>query len=199
MDYRLVAELCYRKYSGGNPSADSGLKPADFEYSVLQARAYKIRDDFIVRYKLTGEKVIGQSWIRQYQVPVVFNETTNQYYSVLPSQVLDLPYNLGMWLVSPVQNIQEPFMQQSIGEAFIFMRNPPDNINYHFDMVNIYYDNFNAEIENVFLAMVPLIDEQIPDEFALEIRDLVMKLYMPEQQEDKLTNQNPNLKEVANA
>jgi hypothetical protein len=203
VNYKTLAETIYRKWAGGDPSADSGFEIADFEQAVLQARAYKVKMDYFETYHREGERLVNPSWLKKYEnVEVKYNEETDSYYSELPSPVLDLPHGTGLFFISPMKNFQEPFMAQTIGESFMFMRNPQDYITYHFDDTNVYYDNFNTEIEKVYMQIVPLIDEDIPDEFAAEVSDLVINQFLKLKQvnvlEDKVNNNNPNITEVRN-
>lgn len=199
MDATLVAELLFRQWSGGDASADSGLELQDFEYAVKQARAYKIRYDYFLSSRVEGERIINQGWLREFKnVAVTLDEETNAYQAVLPAQPISLPHDLGLYHVSPMKNFQAPFMPQTIGESFLFESNPQDNITFHYDAKNIYFDNFDPSIEKIYIQMIPLSDSEIPDEFTTEISDLVLNRFLKTktQLEDKLTNTNPNKEEV---
>lgn len=195
MEATIVAELIYRQYSSGDPSSESGLELKDFEYAVQQARAYKIRYDYFNTSKIEGERTINQGWLKQYKnVAVKLDTDTDTYYSVLPSQVLDLPRNMGLFFVSPMKNFNAPFAQQTIGQAYIFSGNPTDTIVYNYDNENIYYQNFDPAIKQVYMQTIPLTDDNIPDEFTAEISELVLNRYMPNRKipESKVADNNPN-------
>lgn len=204
MDAKLLAETIFREYNGGDASADSGLKIQDFQLAVKKARAYKVRYDYFNTVKIQGERIINSCWLKQYKnVEVLFDDEIDSYYSVLPTQVLDLPHSLGLYHISPMKNNQAPFAQQTIGESYIFSANPTDTITYHFDDERIYYDNFDIELGKVYIQLVPLVDDDVPDEFTTEITELVLNRFLKTKSgglevQDKLDDNNPNRKEVAN-
>lgn len=193
-----LAEDIFRIYSGGDPSDESGLELADFEDAVQSARAFKIKLDYWQSMKIEGERVINQTWIENFDnVPVVQNETTKAYYSVLPKQVFgDLPKGRGMYLICRPQDFTNPFMPMRIGEQWLFSTLPQDDtISYYFDSTTVTYVRFDPDIESVFMAYVPLNSDVIPDEVAHEISELVLNKFLKPKQiilQDKLTNNNPN-------
>jgi hypothetical protein len=203
MNIEDVALMNYRRYSGGDPSADSGLELADFEQFVKAARAFKIKLDYWQSSRIEGERVINQSWLQNYySIPVLLNESTGVYYSVLPTQVFgDLPKGKGLYFVSQMQDFTNPIMPMTIGEQWLFSSLPQDDtMYYYFDNTNIYYSRFNPEIKDVFMQFIPLISDTIPDEVVDEVCDLVMKKFLilnqNNIQEDKVDNSNPNKREV---
>lgn len=200
MEAKQLAELIFRRYAGGNITADSGFRLPDFTLAVKNARAYKIRMDYFNTFRVEGERTINELWLKSYNdVPVVFDRARNIYYSVLPAQVLDLPRSLGLYHISPTQDIQTPFHPRTVGETWLFTRNPQDYITYFYDTDNVYYRNFDPSIEQVYMQLIPLDSDEIPDEFATEISELVMNQFLkPKQQvqEDKMNNQNPNITDI---
>ena len=199
MNYKILAEEAFRIFSAGDPSDESGLEIKDFELAVEQARAAKIRYDYFDTYKVTGERTLHNSWLHTYRnVPVLFDEGTQSYYSDLPEEVLDLPHNLGIYHVSKMQDFQNPFRIQTIGELWLFSRNPNDFITFHYDADKIFYDNWDYNIKEVYMQIVPLSDPDIPDEFATEIINMVLNQFLKAKgyTEDKLTNGNPNKTET---
>lgn len=198
MNYSKVAELCYRKYSKGDPTYSSGLELADFENAVQSAYAYKVKMDYYNTIRMTGEMQVNQAFLSEFlDVPVLLNEKTDTYYSPLPTQVLDLPNNAGI-VISQMKNSQNQFAPQTLGQNFIFSRNPIDTITFHRDKTNVYYDNFDPSIKYVYMQYPPLFVEDIPDEFTNEIQDIVMKQFLPLEQlnQDKVDDNNPNKTEA---
>lgn len=201
MDIVDVAELAAKKYYGDTPSDDAGLEDIDFENAIQNARAKQINIDYLNFQRITGEKGISQSWIQTYQnIPVLFNTDTQTYYSVLPSQYMGLPQGLGIYHISPMQAIQKPFSPQTIGESFLFTRNPQDTISYYADTDNVYYTRFDPAITQVLMQLIPLTSDIIPDDFVYDVIDLALKQFlmprMAGQVSDKLDDQNPNRTEV---
>lgn len=198
MEATLVAELCARKYYGGDISADAGLEIQDFEKAVQSAYALKIRIDCRETFRMTGERTVNPAWLVQYEnVAVLFNKNSDSYYSVLPAQILGLTSNAGI-TITPTKSFQNPFFPQSLGESFLFMSNPQDCITFHYDKTNVYYDNFDPAIEKVFMEFPPLNAVDIPDEFVWEIRELVMRHFEGKiELNDKISDNNVNNNEIA--
>jgi len=205
MTTKDVARMVYRRYSGGDPSDDSGLELEDFVKAVESARAWKILDDYRKAIRLLGEMEINEAWLKSYEdVPVILNEATNTYYSDLPEMVLGLPKGNGIYFVSRMQDIGNPFAKMSTSDVFVmselFNLAGDTTIYYRQDMNKISYMAFDPAIKTVFMQIVPLTSDDIPDEFVLEITEAVMKQFLlPKQNdvvEDKLDNSNPNKREI---
>lgn len=193
MQYEKVGELLARRYYGGDISSDAGLETIDFSEAVQSAYAYRVKLDYWNTVKMTGEKTVNQAFLTEFlNVKVDFNEDTETYYSKLPAQVLDLPNNAGI-VISQMKNPQNQFAPQSLGQSYIFSRNPIDTITYHRDKTNVYYDNFDSSIESVYMQFPPLFAEDIPDEFVTEIMEIVMNQFLKAkgQPEDKINDNNP--------
>ena len=199
MEAEKVAELAFRKWSGGNPSVDSSIREADFENAVQTAYAYMVKLDFWNNYKMTGEKEVSQAWLVSYNdVPVLFNKKTETYYSVLPEQVLDLPSNAGV-VITPTKNQQVQFKPQTISEMAFFQSNPTDYVTYNRTKTTIEYDNFDSNITSVFMQFVPLIAVDIPDEFTNQIIDLVLNQFLKVKGilVDQIADNSPNVNKNA--
>ncbi len=194
-----LAEDIFRIYSGGDPSDEQGLSLEDFEDAVQSARAYKIKIDYWQSSRIEGERTVNQAWLQNYDnVPVLLNEATNVYYAVLPAQVFgDLPKGKGLYFVCPMQDPIHPFYPMTIGEQWMFSNLPQDNASYYyFDNKNLYFSRFDPNTGSVFMQIIPLNSDTIPDEVAHEISELVLNKFLKVKQAgillDKLDNLNPN-------
>lgn len=203
MNIKDVALMVQRRYEGGDVADSSGLELADFIQGVRSARAYKIKTDYWTQVRMEGDRSVGQGWMQNYlNVPVLLNEQTDVYYSVLPTQVFDdLPKGKGLYLVSPMKDQTNPIMPMTIGEQWLFSSLPQDDtMYYYFDNTNIYYSRFDPSIKSVFMQFIPLNSDNIPDEVVFEICDLVMKQFLAPKQLgveiDKLDNNNPAIRQL---
>ncbi len=203
MTVKDVALMIFRRFSAGDPSDDSGLELADFEQAVQSARAFKIKLDYWQSARMEGERTINQSWLQNYMnLTVLLNEDTDVYYTKLPTQVFGaLPKGKGLYLVSPMKQPENPIMPMTIGEQWLFSSLPQDDtMYYYFDNENIYFSRFNPQVKSVFVQMIPLNSDSIPDEVVSEICDIVMKQFLQPKQlgivEDKVTDGNPDIRQV---
>lgn len=202
MDKKVVAEMAFREFSGGNPSADSGLQLRDFQKAVESARAYKALMDYYASSDNEGERMVNEAWLKPFNnVPVLFNETTQTYYSELPKQILWLPQGSGLYFISRQQDISRPFFSMSTYGVFVFSQlinlKNDNTIYFRYDNDNIYYISFDPSIKSVFVQLVPLDDDEIPDEFVFEIVELVVNKFLKAKNGgaimDKITNNNPQI------
>lgn len=205
MTIEALAELIYRQYEGGDVSDDSAFEDTDFIKAVESARAYKILDDYRKAIKLEGERYINEAWLKSYtDIDVSYDAPTDTYYSMLPAKVLGLPKGQGLYFVSKMQDFTHPFAPFSTADLFILssvlnLKNDT-NIYYRSDFEKIYYINFDPDVTKVFIQLVPLVDDEIPDEFCFEIRELVLNQFLKPKQmgieQDKVNDANPNRDEI---
>jgi len=205
MTTKDVALMVYRRYVGGDSTDAEGLELLDFQKAVESARAWKILDDYRKAIRLTGEIEINEAWLKSYDdIDVLYNEDTDTYYSNLPEMVLGLPQGNGIYFVSRVQDISKPFAKMSTSDVFVMSQLfdlKGDNTIYYRQSINkIDYMAFDPSIKKVYMQIVPLTSDEIPDEFVLEITEAVMRQFLQPKQvgvvEDKLDNNNPNQREV---
>ena len=202
MEAKKLAELCYRLYESGDISDDAAFDIEDFEDAVQSARAYKIKLDFWNSIKMEGERNVNSTWFESFDnVAVKKNETTNTYYSVLPSQVFgDLPKGRAFNLLCPVQDPNSPFIPMTKSEIWLYSSLPQDDtIYYNFDGTKINYERFNPNIKEVYMQYIPQTSETIPDEIAYEIRDLVINQFLKPKQvgreQDKMDDSNSDIRQ----
>lgn len=202
MEKKVVAEMIFREYEGGNPSSEGGLQLIDFIKRVDAARAYKILDDYRTSMRMEGERILNEAWLKTYSsVPVVYNATNDVYYSVLPEKVLGLPKGNGLYFVSRTQDLSKPFAKMSTSDIFVmsqlFDLEHDSTIYYRQDMDNIIYINFDPAIKNSFVQLVPLVSDEIPDEFVYQIIELVINRFLKTKNAgvilDKISDNNPNI------
>jgi len=205
MTTKDVALMVYRRYTGGDPTDSEGLELLDFQKAVESARAWKILDDYRKAIRLTGEIEINEAWLKSYDdIDVLYNEDTDTYYSNLPEMVLGLPQGNGIYFVSQVQDISKPFAKMSTSDVFamsqLFDLKGDNTIYYRQSINKIDYMAFDPSIKKVYMQIVPLTSDEIPDEFVLEITEAVMMQFLQPKQigvvEDKIDNNNPNQREI---
>ncbi len=196
---KSIGELVYRLWAAGNPSNEGGLERKDFDLAVQDARAYKIKTDYWQSSKEEGERTINPIWLKDYRnVPILYDEGLATYYSELPAQPFGVPSIGGIQVISPMQNLGKPITRITAGQIFTFGYNPKSFPTYYYDGKRVTYQNINPTLPNngVFMQMIPSIDDEIPAEFAYEIRELVLNQFAKNRGLlDKLADQNPNPRE----
>ena len=194
MKANVLAELIERQYYGGDVSDDAGLERIDFIEHVYAAYAYLVQLNYYNNIKMTGDRGLSNQYIKTYtNVPVVYNEEQDLYYSELPASPITLPNNIGVYMISKMQSPNKPFSPIGIGELFLYSGLPTTQ--YSFDNENVYYYNIEPEVKSVKMLIVASRPDEIQDDDVHEIKEMVLKQLMITRNipEDKANDSNPNI------
>lgn len=143
---------------------------------------------------MTGDRELSNQYIKTYtNVPVVYNEEQDLYYSELPASPITLPNNIGVYMISKMQSPNKPFSPIGIGELFLYSGLPTTQ--YSFDNENVYYYNIEPEVKSVKMLIVASRPDEIQDDDVHEIKEMVLKQLMITRNipEDKANDSNPNI------
>lgn len=187
----------FRIYSGGDVASDSGFLLLDFQLAAQQATAMVVNRKILQQRNLTGEWEINDSYLEVYEEnEVKYNEKRDAYYIDIPSDVMNLPNNLGFFYVGQNQGLMNPFPMTTMATTN-FYTNMPDDITAWFPTSKtIQFVNFDSAIKNIVLAIIPTEPKDVSGEDVSEVTAIVMKQFMPtlQIQEDKISDSNPNSK-----
>lgn len=189
-----LAELIERQYYGGDVSDDAGLERIDFVEYVYAAYSYIVKLNYWGNIKNTGEREINNQYVAVYDdVAVEYDEKQDLYYSMLPTDPISLPNNIGIYQISKMRTPNKPFAPMGIGELYLFSGLPITQ--YTSDNNKVYYTNLDPNVKKVKMLIIPARPQDIHDDDVHEIKELVMKqmLTMRNIPEDKNNNSNPNI------
>lgn len=192
-----LAELIERQYYGGDVSDDAGLERIDFIEYVYAAYSYLVKLTYWNNVKLTGDKEINNQYISVYDdVAVEYDEKQDLYYSVLPTDPISLPNNIGIYQISKVQSPNKPFAPMGAGELYLYSGLPITQ--YTSDNSKVYYTNLDPEVKKVKMLIISSRPQDIHDDDVHEIKELVLKQIMTTRSipEDKNNNSNPNVAQI---
>lgn len=202
MDVASLALEIFRIVQGGDVSSDAGFSMTDYKEAVQQACATLIRNDFYNRYKFDGTSEVNSNYLEIYEgVEVQYNSVRDIYYVVTPADILSLPKDYGVQYVGQNKSLDNPFTRLTFGNRNFFTKLPNDITSWILTENNIEFTNFNPLITNLVVAIIPAKPNSINNDDASQIKDIVLKQMFPfmNVQEDKLTNQNPNQKDITPA
>lgn len=190
----LAMEI-WREVRGGEISDDDKYILIDFTEAVQQACSFILKREFWDLYNKTGEPYIDSNYLETYEeVPVKYNSVNGRYYIETPTDIFSLPKDYGVVYVGYNKNLNDPFARLTIGNASFFSKLPTDVINWMLTSNQIQFTNFDPAIKNVTLVILPANPKEINADDAWEIKDMVLKQFMPTNAipEDKINNSNPN-------
>lgn len=148
------------------------------DISILISRAYNdaVTDNLQMKYrgKIFLNSIIDGGFITSYEdVPILYNENRNIYYSELPVSILPLERDVGIRQISPMEDESTSFINSAVGDKFVqgplevskYPKNPTfqrenDEVYYHADELPWY---FKREGATVLMKLVRDISD-IPDD-----------------------------------
>ncbi len=166
---------------------------------MQQACATLIRNDFYTRYKFDGTAEVNSNYLEIYEgVQVEYNSVRDIYYVVPPADILSLPKDYGVQYVGQNKSLDNPFTRLTFGNRNFFTKLPNDICSWILTENTIEFTNFNPLITNLVVAIIPAKPQTINEDDASDIKSMVLKQMFPfmNVQEDKLSNNNPNQKDI---
>lgn len=186
----------------GRRDADADIDRREVELNVRQTMSYIVRmrvfesknQDFI---EIPESLIVGFKNIK-----ISLDEDINQYYSILPSRVIDLPYGMGIKLVAPPKGHKCGFYRMPNGfdsmSCELESNNIPNKVWYYQENDRLYFPNLGAEDKpsNLYIRLVAPAesiegeDLEIPADMELEILAKVLEVYGMYRPQDEINDQN---------
>jgi hypothetical protein len=189
-----VSMQIWRILDGGEVSADSKWVLTDITLAVQQAAARLIQKDAYDDYNRFGEWNINTNYIEYFEEnPVLYNEVTGNYYIKMPTDLLTLGLDYSLQFCGRSMNLNDAFTRTTLGTTGFFNL-PKDIISYFVTADTIQFVRFDPLIKNVMLGLISALPQQINADDVPEIKDLVIKQFMPavlQIPEDKTNNSAP--------
>jgi len=186
----------------GRRDADADIDKRELELNVRQTMSY------IVRMRVFESKnmdfiEIPESLIVSFKnIEINLDKDINQYYSVLPSRVIDLPYGMGIKLVAPPKGHKCGFYRMPNGfdtmSCDLDSNCIPGKVWYYQDNDRLYFPNLGEEDKpkSLFVRLVAPAesiegeDLEIPADMELEILTKVLEIYGGFRPQDEINDQN---------
>ena len=117
-----IAEQVRRILSGGDPSDDSQLDIRDIGLAAQEVRNAIISEKIEKELKQGSLSIDGSYLTILEDVPVLYDEKKDTFYSDIPVQYAALPMGMGIWRVSLMQDKFNNFVRIPTGGTSMFAR-----------------------------------------------------------------------------
>jgi len=210
MTKEVLTKLVIRFLTGGDNVADTLSKyhPAEVEKYIEMAFNSVI---YQICLNAISYNDFGQldAYCKSFSnVPVICDELRDEYYSILPVSIINLPKNRGIRFISPMKDQRNQFVDRENNASDIYdeleVGMMPDMITYYRENVKLFYDNRMTQelAENgVLQKLIPAYSEwsdedelPIPGGKDMDIVRTVIELLSKKPNEDLSDNNNTVLK-----
>jgi hypothetical protein len=190
---KQLAELIIRRLSGGSPTEDSELDIREIMFTLDQLRDARIRIDTFNSIK-AGYHEVSTDYLSQYEdVTILTNAAQSLRYITLPANPIDLPDEMGIYMISPMKNPEIGFYRIP-GVGLPLYRGmssveTEDITTYWVVGSTVYFKNVDPFISKVLVTMVASSKDiaeganyPIPPDAEAEILEVLYQQYAPVQQ-----------------
>lgn len=203
----VLAQQVIRRVSGGDQSVDSSLDRREVMKFLTELLNRKVKEDYFENYKLGEPGVDGQYIGRFPNNAVVKDNSTQEYYTVLPSCYVALPKSRGIRQVSSMTNQKDVYIIRENGNKGIFAKLQAGKlqggrIGCYAEGNRLWFDEDMGK-KNVTQVLIKLVvagpdtigeDDPLPIDAAVAA-DIVKEVFLFFSQmvpQDKVNNNNPN-------
>lgn len=192
--YKL-AEQAQRILSGGTPTDDSQISIQELMIATTQVFSSVVRADFF-ESKAIGEPHLNGNFIYSFSDITVNKDVDKSlFYSELPSTMISLPYDMGVYQISRVKDQKNAFVPLQNGFSALFdglkSSKLEGRIGYYLENDRVYYENMDIlnKVDTVLIKLVVPLgsvgdedDINVPDDMQMRIVGAVVQLYATEKQ-----------------
>jgi len=176
---KQIYEIVAMQLSGGVPQRSSKFTDPRPVYAVMDTLRDRLVYDFLTP-QIYNEHFVSSSYIFTYDtVPVLFNATTNRYYSDFPVKMLTLPRDMQVYQIAPAQDVSSTFVRLSNQTEWMFKDNAAielqGNVGYYADNNTATYFRINPLVQSVLMRLVTAGQSIADDDFYIG-NDLMDKL-----------------------
>ena len=186
----------------GRRTDDSDIDEREVCLNIKQTIAYLVRQRFFLS-KQDDIAEIPDSLVKTFPgIDVVKDEEMGDFFSVLPSSVMDLPYGSGIRLVAPSGNASGAFVPVSNTHGSLYSglesSGLEGRVGYYQDGKKIRYENMpqGEKPEKVMIRLVAPVegisddeDIDIPADMQMEVVTAVLEIYGVYRQQDEINDQ----------
>jgi hypothetical protein len=156
---KQLAEQVWRVLEGGTPTPDSEFDIREIMLYIDQLRD-KMATISVFQNIKSGEYDISHEFLKEYPGVAVNTDTARDLrYVTLPVDILDLPYELGLYTVHPPKNPESAFVRVPIGAHGLYsgMRSfDVDAITYMWiSESRVYFKSIDTTVKEVHMILCP--------------------------------------------
>lgn len=152
---KQLAEQALRIISGGHPKPD---QPIDIREIMLHAD--QLRDELVLELTMANGGIsVDPAFVSYYEnVAVSLDVNKNIRYSVLPANPIRLPLNIGVYSISPMNNMNDQYIPIPPSGSWLYKDTMAMETNlivkYFTVNRNVYYVNIDPVITSVLMGIV---------------------------------------------
>jgi len=185
---KQIAEQALRIISGGTPTVDSEVDIREIMLLLDQVRDQRVRIDALQGRKI-GDYNISSDYLSYYEDVDINTDTAKKArYITLPAAVIDLPDEMGVYSISPMQNQEINFIRVPSMAMPLYRGKQSFNTEattYYWLIGNrVYFKNTDPTLEKVLVAMVASskdiaesADFPVPPDVEAELIELVIQIF----------------------
>lgn len=200
---RQLAEQVIIKLSGGDQARESEIQFPDVVLNIKWALATLVKMSLYENIKLDDSHTVSFPYIYPIRnVPVIWDKTNNECYSIIPDVPLQIPGNRGIHEVKPNAVNCRPFPIILAGQ-FHFVKHLIQDEIVCWPKFNklIYHKNIKGEFPTVEIDLILVTPDTLgyndPMYLPLDAQDaavqMVIKRMMPEMPQDKVNDDNKQI------
>lgn len=164
---KQIYEIVAMQLSGGVPQRASKFSDPRPVYAIMDT----VRDKIVAEYLLPSiynEKFVDSAYISTITPVAVTNDTTaDVMYSVIPVKLLELPRDMQVYQIYPIQSVANSFVRIAAHTEWMYKDNPAialqGNVGYYTDKSKVYYFNINPQVTEVSMRLI-VAGQSIDDE-----------------------------------
>jgi len=155
---KKLAEQVMRVISGGHIKPDRTIDIREVMLFIDQLRDQAAKISVFNNIKQGDYSIDGDFITYHKDVTIVTDSDMNLRYMVLPENILALPHDLGIYMISPMQNQDKPFHRiQGVGGGLYRGMQSFENENntYYWNIgKNVYFKNVDVSVSELLVALV---------------------------------------------
>ena len=155
---KQIYELVAMQLSGGVPQRASKFSDPRPVYAIMDTVRDKLVAEFLIP-QIYNQRFVDSAYITTIQpVSVQLDTALNTYYSVMPVKLLELPRDMQVYQIFPLQSVADEFVRISAHTAWLFKDSGANtlqnNVGYYTDKTKAYYQGINPQVTQVGMRLV---------------------------------------------
>jgi len=202
---KILAERIIRILAGGDRNIDDfNIDIREVEMMVSSAANWLIKQNLFQNITQAQHNVDGQYIATFKSVPVLFDDSMDLAYCVLPAKYISMPHDRGIHQVSKMKDQFNVFIPIRNGAVAVFANSPAgrmeNRIGFYPEGTNIYFTrDISKDVDELLIKLVIASATDIatnasfiPPDMEMPIIEKVLQMFGQERPQDKQNNNNPN-------
>jgi len=209
----LKGEFCdevLRLLTAGNYSvSEFRFTRNDVSMHLNGAIGSVVKANFWENYNKGDKGAIDAGFFQTFEVPVLFSESRNRYYSDLPVMPLALERGLGICEITPLQSQRDAFIPLMIGDAGLYKGLDSENlfgeVGFRQEGKKVWYQGINDIEDNITMVLMNIVgstldltmDDELPlpSDYYLQVQQsVIQQMRIGLMKQDTQSDSNPTFR-----